>query len=95
MRLLLYKINLYILYSEHDIADVSKMCYSLFLLVVFFIKFNTTGTLRVSKSYSVLWILFCSFPHFYVTLTFPAKSSSVGVAEVDSVFVSTLTRHFR
>ena len=29
------KINSYILYSEHDIADVSRVCYSLFLYVVF------------------------------------------------------------
>ena len=30
------EINSYILYSEHDMQNVSRVCYSLFLLVVFY-----------------------------------------------------------
>ena len=30
------EINSYVLYSEHDTQNVSRMCYSFFLLVVFY-----------------------------------------------------------
>ena len=53
-------------------------------------KFDSTGTFRISKSYSALCIRFCLFPLFYVTLTLPAKSAYVGLAEVVSVVVAIL-----
>ena len=56
----------------------------------FFIKFDSIGIFRISKSYSALCIHFCLFPHFYVTLNLPAKSAYVGLAEVVSVVVAVL-----
>ena len=82
------EINSYILYSEHDMQNVSRVCYSLFLL--FFIKFDSKGTFRITKSYSALCICFCLFPRFYVTLTLPSKSAYVGLTEVVSVVVAIL-----
>ena len=56
----------------------------------YFIKFDSIGTFRISKSYSALCIRLCLFPHFYVTLTLPMKSAYVGLAEVVSVVVAIL-----
>ena len=62
--------------------------------LLFFIEFTTIGTFRISKSYSTLCIRFCSFVHFYVTLTLPTRSADVGLVEVVSV-IAILKCHFR
>ena len=72
------------------LQNVSRVCYSLFLLVVFFTKFNTIGTFRIIISYGALCIRFCLFPHFDVTLILSAKSAYIGLAEVVSIAIAIL-----
>ena len=61
----------------------------------FLIKFNTVGPLRVSESYGALCIRFCSFLHFYVTLTLSVKFAGIGLVDVVSIVVAIAKRYFR
>ena len=52
------------------------------------------GTFRFSKACSTLCIRFCSFLHFYVTLTLSVKFAGIGLAEVVTVIVAISKCHF-